>query len=64
MRRGDWELLWFRDFSGGLVSRPAPHQLKQGSWAELSNVRLEEDGSFKKRGGSTKLNSEKLLQFE
>ena len=64
MRRGSWELLMLRDFSRGVVSKSAPHMLKQGEWANFINVRLEEDGSFKTRGGPTKKNTTIALRYD
>lgn len=64
MRRGNWELLWLRDFSGGLVSQPEPHDLVQGQWHDLQNVRLDKSGGFKKRGGSTVKNTTIALRYD
>ena len=64
MRKGRWSLVMLRDFSRGLVSQTAPHMLKEGEWADLVNVRLDEDGSVKKRGGSTVKNSTVFLRYD
>lgn len=64
MRRGPWRMVWLRDFSGGLNTRKAPHALSANEWAELTNVRLDEAGAVKKRGGTTKKTANVLVRYE
>ena len=64
MRKGRWSLVMLRDFSKGRVSRPGQHTLVQGEWAELDNVRLDERGTAKKRGGTTAKTASALLQYD
>jgi len=54
-----------RDFSGGLVTAKAAHQLGANEWAELKNVRLTENlTQCDKRGGTTKKNTDIFLRYD
>ena len=64
MRRGPWQVVWLRDFSGGLNTRKGVHMLSANEWPELTNVRLDEDGAAKKRGGMTRKTSSVFTRYD